>query len=313
MNALTMCSTASCKIAMYHPSTSAVVILGVGEEAKLHGQSCRTLFIDDEYLVKTAGGLENPYHDELEFVKEDMPGLIDVSNSIGVPMYLSKPHFYSDGSGGVNLFERYGLVPISGMSFPSKELHDSSILVEIATGMPIQSNLRLQYNILLPPDSSTLNQFQGKNLGSGGDSVLLPLYWHDVESAITPEGGEFMNTHPIYALYWIEYTLLPLSIVVTLMCIVGGFLCVRRGNYIVANPSMRVNEAGMRYHQWMHHMHIAKIKMTQQQMKERDERTALENRIRRGLKKTESTAGVSRKKHHADKFEDTTSPFHQNL
>ena len=310
MNDLTMCGTLDCKIAQYHPDTSAVIVLKVRGEGTIMGQSCKELVIDEEYLVNTEGGLANPYHDSWNFVSRDRPGLVDISGSQGAPMFLSKPHFYSNGEGGLNFFERYGLA-VSGLS-PSAELHESSVWVEISTGIPVQTNLRLQYNILLPPGDGILSEFSGAGLEEG-DAVILPVYWMDREGRVNGWGGELMNTHPIYALYWIEYTLLPLSIMFTMGLIAGGLFCVRRGGWMKANPSMRVNEAGMRYHKWMFDIHKAKQQMSESLRKERKERNELEKRIRAGLRPSESTVGISSKKHHADTFTNTTSPFHTDL
>jgi hypothetical protein len=90
-----------------------------------HGLGVKEMIFEEDFLTKESGGIAFPYHDDFDFISEDYPGLIDVTSKMGVPMYLSMPHFYSnDGS----TYQKYGSYFI-GLE-PEGSLHKSRILVE---------------------------------------------------------------------------------------------------------------------------------------------------------------------------------------
>jgi len=303
--------TTKCKVAMYHHDSMAPLIWTRDKDAdelQLQHQHTAQLILDEEYLNNVAGGISNPYHDEYTIVDPSRPGLIDISKSRGTTMYLSKPHFYSDS---LNTYERYG-IEVGGLE-PDGSKHNSRVYFERATGALVRSNLKLQYNLLLPPIEGCFGELDGKNLKGGADAIVYPLYWVDEESTLTEAGGKKLDSHPIYALQWIQYTLIPMSIFMTMALIGAGVVCIRRGAYMIVNPSMRVNEAGMRYHQWMHSLHLARGKEKDRRRAEKEKRKQLEKRIKNVMVKTESSMGVERKKHHADHFNGTTSPFHNKF
>ena len=242
--------TTKCLVAMYHHDTMAPLIwrvIKVDEDVNLHGQRTTQLVLDETYLANTPGGISNPYHDDYSIVDPALPGLINITSSRGTKMYLSKPHFYSDS---LNLIDKYGL-DVSGMK-PDETKHNSRVYIESVTGAVVRSNIRLQYNLLLPPSEGCFGELDGKNIPGGDQAIIYPLYWVEERAEISAAGGKALNTHPIYAIQWVQYTLIPMCIFFTMGLIGAGLVCIRRGAFMIANPSMRVNEAGMRYHQWMH-------------------------------------------------------------
>ncbi|GMH69671.1 hypothetical protein TrST_g3783 [Triparma strigata] len=301
-----------CKVAVYHHDTMMPIIWKVDklikDVEKIKGQRSAQLILDEDYLSPIL--YSSSYHDDYTFIDPAYPGLLDISKSRGTRVFLSKPHFYFDEH--KDLQDKYE-IRISGLS-PRESKHNSRVWVEEVTGHVVKRDVKLQYNILLPPKEGVFGELDGSGMEAAGNEPLVyPMYWLQQTSMMTETASSELDTHPIYALLWIQYTLIPMSIICTMAMIAGGVMCIRRGTFMITHPSMRVNEAGMRYHQWMHDLHLARNKDKDKRRAEKQKRKELEKRIKSVMVNQKSTVGFEAKKNHGDHFNGTTSPFHNKL
>ncbi|KAK4875496.1 hypothetical protein RN001_011918 [Aquatica leii] len=92
-------------------------------------------------------------------------GVFNISSCrYGLPAYGSLPNFYSADS--------FYLNKIDGMK-PNKEKHESYIILETTTGIPLKATLRLQLNILLHPISNIA-------IYEDVPEVYIPVLWVEV-------------------------------------------------------------------------------------------------------------------------------------
>jgi hypothetical protein len=281
LNTIGACKAKDCDVAMLHADTQTPLIFRVyNDMVSYQGLGCKQLLLHDSYLIKDAGGLAFSYHDDYEFISTEYPGLIDITRQMGTPMYMSMPHFYSEDN---TASERYGR-DFVGLK-PEKSLHQSKMLVEYATGLAVSKNIRLQYNILLPPKEGMFDN----SMGTGEDALIFPLYWHEVSEHITEANANSLKMPAIYAMYWIEFTLIPVSIIFTMVMVGSGLCLIRRGGWMTVNASGRINEAGLRFHKQQADMADAKRKKSIAVARARQDRMALEKRIQSvGISKSNS-------------------------
>ncbi|KAL3265255.1 hypothetical protein HHI36_009469 [Cryptolaemus montrouzieri] len=88
-------------------------------------------------------------------------GLMDLFKCIGVPIYVSLPHFYDSD-------ESY-LRTVKGLN-PNKEKHSIEILFEHMTGGPVSARKRLQFNMPIEPNSKV-------TLFNDLPNAIHPIFW----------------------------------------------------------------------------------------------------------------------------------------
>jgi hypothetical protein len=113
-----------------------------------------------------------------------------------------------------------------------------------ALGLAVSTDVRMQYNILLPPREGVIDD----DFEAGENALMFPLYWHHVSSHITESEADRLGMKAVYLLYWVEFTLIPVSVIFTIGMVAGGICLIRRGGWMTENASNRINEAGLRFH-----------------------------------------------------------------
>ena len=269
------CGGHKCKIAVLHEDTTVPLIF---EVLDLHSKDYKKLGVkrmalDDAYFLPG----KTPYHTDFTMVNPDYPGMLDISSAMGTPMFMSRPHFYT---GDETVTEMY-TNKVMGLE-PSKLRHESIIEVEYATGICASSQVRLQYNILVPPVPGVFGLKEEGLEGSSmsADPIVYPLYWVHVDRQLTQTDVDQLVMQPIYALYWIESLLIGSSLTFSLIVIGVGFYFLRRGYYMHHNPSNRLNVAGLRFHQEQTKLHEARLKLEEVEHQGHEKRAALEMRIK---------------------------------
>ncbi|XP_057661882.1 sensory neuron membrane protein 1-like [Diorhabda carinulata] len=107
-------------------------------------------------------------------------GLMDLYKCVGVPIYVSLPHFYDSDKSYLN--------GVKGLK-PNKTKHQISILFEQLTGGPVSVKKRLQFSMPLEPN-------QKVDLFKNFSSTVIPIFW--VEEGIDLNST---FTKPIKMLY----------------------------------------------------------------------------------------------------------------
>lgn len=117
----------------------------------------------------------NPYPDpEIKLYT----GLMNVSAcKWDTPAYVSYPHFLHGEQALLDQFE-------VGSVEPSKERHESYIILEPISGVPLEVAIRLQINTLLRPlkkhaDDNVPDHFETVELFDGLDTIYYPTIWFE--------------------------------------------------------------------------------------------------------------------------------------
>ncbi|KAK9875891.1 hypothetical protein WA026_009678 [Henosepilachna vigintioctopunctata] len=88
-------------------------------------------------------------------------GLMDLFKCVGVPLYVSLPHFYDS-----DITYLQGVLGLN----PKKEKHGIEILFEHMTGGPVSARKRLQFNMPLEPNAKVA-------LFNDLPTVIHPIFW----------------------------------------------------------------------------------------------------------------------------------------
>ncbi|KAF5307097.1 hypothetical protein FQR65_LT07156 [Abscondita terminalis] len=123
-------------------------------------------------------------------------GVFNISSCrYGLPAYGSMPHFYSADS--------FYSEKIDGMN-PNKEKHESHLILEATTGIPLEAVLRVQLNILLHPV---------KNIAVYEDvpEIYFPIFWVEINASLP-------NTYKLLLRIYLAspYVLLTFAIILVL-------------------------------------------------------------------------------------------------
>ncbi|XP_058453431.1 protein croquemort-like [Malaya genurostris] len=154
--------------------------------------------------------------DECPAVK---PGILDISGcKYGAPLFVSFPHFY--------LADQTYLVHLDGLN-PAHELHEFQYIMHPFSGIPLQVNGRLQYNLQVKD--------YGLECTEGLRDLVLPLFWVNQRVALTSEKIDDLKTVDTLRAVgiYIGFALLGVGIIwlgVTLYC------CI----YVWKNPKTSV-------------------------------------------------------------------------
>ncbi|KAJ3662444.1 hypothetical protein Zmor_006794 [Zophobas morio] len=127
-------------------------------------------------------------------------GMMDLFKCVGVPIYVSLPHFYESD-------ESY-LRGIKGLN-PNKKEHGIQILFESMTGGPVAAAKRLQFNMPLEPNEKV-------QIFNKLPNTVLPLFWVE-------EGVKLNNTFtaPLKSLFKILKIVKIVKWVVLVGCLGG--------------------------------------------------------------------------------------------
>jgi len=168
MNTVTDCAAQECDLVVLHDRTMMPLIFRAHEDMiGFHKLGTKKLTLHDEYWIKGSsneGGVAFPFHDDFEFVNDKYPGLLDISRVKGTPMFLSLPHFHSTSG---DTYFKYGR-SFQGLE-PDASAHASSMLVEYALGLAVSTDIKLQYNIVLPPRAGMFQNEMKVRRGARGE------------------------------------------------------------------------------------------------------------------------------------------------
>lgn len=170
------------------------------------GDLCRTIYLSNgqETLVDGVKGLR--YVGGTDLVDsgvvdpntacfqegEPVPlGLLNITTCrLGLPVFISYPHFYHGTEELVNSVE--------GME-PEKEKHEFSITVEPTYGVPIDVKARFQVNLMVEPSEDILLY------SDVPERYFMPILWFDQRARLTPVLADEVKT--MVAIYTITTSL----------------------------------------------------------------------------------------------------------
>ena len=199
-------------------------------------------------------------------------GLLDISGGNDVPLLISQPHFYSD-----NLATQKSWVEqFEGLEVGQKQMHSSFIDIHSQTGRAVNSQVKIQYSLKIPPKD---NAFQVMNIIGDGSPLIIPVYWLHKDMTLTESGNKFLYSASVSWLFWVQFMLFTSAFVVTSLSTCVGLYLLKRADYMANNPSMRVNEAELRYEQDRLNMKRVKDEQKEQRRLDREKRKELEMKV----------------------------------
>jgi len=239
---------------------------------------CRRLGLMGENLVDL-------YGKEIAGTAE---GLLDMRGGTGFPLLISQPHFFGPNS---DLQEKW-VSKFKGLESGNKDMHDSFIDVHSQTGKAVSSQIKLQYNLMLPPKEGAfqiLNTVASGSSNDSGDSssdpgpaggeLIIPVFWLHKDTNLTETGNLQLFSANVNWLFWLQFMLITGAFTICTVSFCTGWYCIRKGVYMTNNPSMRVNEAALRYQQSQLNIERAKQEEKERRRKEKKARKELEMKI----------------------------------